>query len=179
MYPESKPIIPPQPNRPQYGVSDLALFELFQTREDYTAKFGVAPPQFDEREKPKYWFDSTVDAEGDPEGQVDYTVIRNGAITPSRITMSNWEASRVNIPDSVQEGAAAVGPFVKKPWLQPVRNLLPGETLFVGFGGVTSVMRADLVVERDAEAQLFLPSDRALLKDTHTLAQRIAKALNI
>lgn len=162
---ESKPTIKPQPNKAEYGVSELALFEVYQTREAYKAKFGVDPPKFDETERPKYWFDTTPDTT-DMEADVSYLVCRKVNNVPKlmRVSVPVWEAIRVNIPDSVQEGAAGIGPYIKTPRDLPIRELLPGEALFVDFGGIPGIMRADLKAAEDEKAESFTPKDRVMLK---------------
>lgn len=163
---ESKPVEKPQPNLAQYGVSDLGLFEVFETREEFLAKFGEAPPKFDELERPKYWFDTTVDL-SDPESEVSYLIVRkvNGVPKLMRTSMPVWEASRVNIPDTPEQGAAGVGPYIKTPRDLPIRDLKPGEALFIAFGGTPGIMRADLKAAENDKAEYWTPADRTILKN--------------
>jgi len=67
--PTSLPVVPAQPDLPQYGVGSLALFKTF-TRDSYLAAFGVQAPPFDPTKKPKHWFDTSVT--GAPDDVVSY-----------------------------------------------------------------------------------------------------------
>jgi len=162
---ESKPTIKPQPNKAEYGVTELALFEVFKTREAYKAKFGVDPPPFDERERPMYWFDSTPDLT-DMEAEVTYLTVRPVSNVPTlqRMSVPVWEAIRVNIPDTPEQGAKGIGPYIKTPRPMPIRELLTNESLFQTSPFEYGVMRSDLKVLEDEKAESFTPKDRVMLK---------------
>lgn len=162
---ESKPIIKPQPNKAEYGTTELALFDIIHSREEYKARFGEEPPKFDETIRPKYWLDTSVDL-SDPEGEVTYLIVRKVNNTPSlmRSSMSNWEASRVNIPDTPQQGAAGIGPYIKTPRDMPLRELLPNEALFQISPFEFGIMRSDLKAAEDDAANQWTAKDRVMLK---------------
>jgi hypothetical protein len=166
---QSLPVVPAQPAKPQYGIGELALFEQYMTVEAYTAKFGEAPPPFNPNLRPKYWFDSSVDAT-DLEADVEYLIprLKDGVWKLIRTTLPVWEAISVNIPETMEGAATPSHPQFAgrgRPMREvPVRPLLPGESLFAGFGNLCMVARADLLTKQDEESGKFLPSDRELMR---------------
>lgn len=95
---ESKPVVPPQPDRLIYGPSDLVLLKTY-TRETYEKEFGVQAPPFDTSRRPKYWFDSTVDLT-DPEALVAYKIVsmdKGGNPVIRTMAMTAQEAATVNM----------------------------------------------------------------------------------
>ena len=170
---ESKPISPAQPNKAEYGTTELALFDLINTREEFKEKFKEDPPKFNPAVRPKYWFDTTVDL-SDPEGEVTYLIVRKVNSVPRlmRTTMPNWEAARVNIPDTPEQGAAGIDSYIHTPRDMPIRELLPNEALFQISPFEFGIMRSDLKAAEDDQAESFTPKDRILLK-------AIAKTLGV
>jgi hypothetical protein len=168
---QSLPVTPAQPNKAKYGINELALFRQFTTREEYLKLYGVAPPAFDTSRRPKFWRDESVDLT-DPEEMIEYLVpkVVNGAWKLVRIMMPAFEAAAVNIPETLP-GAIIPGHSEwdgrgRPSWETPVRPLLPNESLFAGFGGlsVCLVARADLAVAEAEAGGEFLPRDRALVE---------------
>lgn len=167
-------VVQAQPDREQYGVPQIALFKEFMTREAYLKEFGEPAPVFNPLLRPKYWFDSSVDA-SDPTAEVEYTVVQklaNGTYVMRTIHMDAYEAAQVNIPD----GGATTDPFmaaaVSRPAREmPVRPLLANETLITNaFAPV--IVRVDKRLAKDEQDGKFTPADRAML-------ERIATALKV
>jgi len=157
------PTVPAQPDREIYGLLDLALFQNFQTAEDYQAQFGVAAPAWNAAYRPKSWFDSTVDLK-DPEADVCYLVARLVQGQPKAVQscMPAWEAARVNIP-SGEASPDPNDPRARPPRDHPIRPLLPNEVLIYTVAGI-QVLRIDKRLERDKADGKFLPNDRSLLE---------------
>lgn len=107
----SKPVVPAQPDKLQYGVLDLSLFKTY-TRDSYLAAFGVQAPAYDPSRRIKAWFDSTVDA-SDPEEAVVYKILstdKNGAPSIKQIALTSKEASTVNLPGVVTYPSYVIAP---------------------------------------------------------------------
>jgi hypothetical protein len=116
--PESLPVIPAQPNLPDYGFGFLALFESY-TRASYLAAFGVQAPNWDATQAPKAWFDTSgtspstylapnlLAASGSSAVQ-PLTVIDAVTGQPRALTLE--EAAAVNIP-----GLISYPPYVIAP----------------------------------------------------------------
>lgn len=96
--PTSVPITPPQPNKPQYNVSELYLFHSY-TRTSYLATSGEQSAPYDSKRKSKDWFDSTQTGK---DGTVTYNVILNGQTQVTQITMSCTEAATLNLQGPYQ-----------------------------------------------------------------------------
>ena len=169
--PQSLPVVPAQPNQAYFSADLLALFQRYGSPEQYQAAFGVASPPFDKSKRPKLWFDSTVNASGDPLGIVVYNVYRLNPQTQTWgytiIAMSNAEAATVNIPEQTERNTA-----ILPDWEFPSRGLLANEQLFPTIGNVLQVKRTDLAVQVAQDLGQFTAQDRALL-------QAIAKQLNV
>lgn len=165
---KSLPIVPAQPSRAQYGIGELALFKQYTTREEYEAEFGIPPPAFDPDLRPKYWLDQSVDT-SDVEADVPYLVARMVGGEPRIVTtmMPAWEAAAVNIPPTQTSALIPSNPLFaavgRAPRELPVRALLAGEALFIGFGGLIMVSRADMAAKAEQESGKFLAADRELL----------------
>lgn len=91
--PSSYPTAKPAPNREQYGVTELHLFDTF-TRASYKDRFGVSAPSWNKNRRIKRWFDSSPFA-GHSETVV-YKVFENGSIVD--LAMSVEEARAINLP---------------------------------------------------------------------------------
>ena len=167
---QSVPIVPVQPDKEQYGVSDISLFKTYKTPEQYRAEFGVKPPAFNPAARPKTWFDSTVKLE-DPEADVCYKIIRAVSGVPSIVQscMPAWEAATVNIPPNDPLPVVSLQTDEQRArWRParevPVRDLLPGEAVAAGFGGIPVIVRLDRKQSQDERDGKFTASDRELLR---------------
>jgi hypothetical protein len=174
----SAPVVPVQPDRDQYGVSDIALFNAYQSRAQYKAAFGKEAAEFDPGRRPKTWFDSTVDL-SDPEADVCYKVVKvakDGNPAVSLSCMPAFEAATVNlIPDTIIPAGRLTEEMLARTRPQreiPVRDLLPGEVLIGGFGNVPTVVRMDKKQSQEEKDGKFTAGDRALLR-------RIAEKLGL
>lgn len=164
----SLPVVPAQPQKAQYGIGELELFQTYMTVEEYRAVFGEAPPAFDPNFRPKCWRDDSVSAE-DPEAEIEYLVPRfaAGQWKLVRTILPAWEARKVNIPSTTVAATPSNPEWEgrgRPPRENPVRPLLPNESLISGFGSICLVVRADLMTEQQSQREEFLPSDRMLLK---------------
>jgi len=116
--PESQPIIPAQPNLPDYGFGSLALFSSY-TRASYLATFGVQAPNWDATKAPKAWFDTSgtnpstyltpnLLAASGSSAEQPLTVMDATTGQPRPLTLD--EAAAVNIP-----GLISYPPYVIAP----------------------------------------------------------------
>jgi hypothetical protein len=109
--PVSQPVIPAQPNRPYYGVSELALFKTY-TRDSYRAAFGVEAPPFNPDRVIKTWFDSTADT-SQPENVTLYNIAARGSDGQwgvRQLVIPSAEAVAVNLPGAVKYPTYIVPP---------------------------------------------------------------------
>jgi hypothetical protein len=106
MRPTSVPVVPAQPNRSNYPVEALALFQTF-SRDSYLSTFGVQAAAWNPARAPKYWFDSTVDASA---SSVSYVVFNPAAASFQTLTLTGAEAATVNLP-----GTLSYAPYVIAP----------------------------------------------------------------
>ena len=164
--PGSLPTIKPQPDRVQYGVSEIALFKNYMTREEYRAYTGENAT-FDVARRPKYWWDSSVDL-SDLEEPISYQVVRmvKGVWQVVTITMPAYEAATVNIPETLNTAATPGMPEyqarIRPQWELPIRQLLPNERLD-NFMNVCVVIRTDLELGAQSNGS-FTAADRDLLR---------------
>lgn len=182
-------IIRPKPEVPistaRSGVTDLILFPVYQTREDWATQFGSEPPSADPNRRAKYWFDpdyAGVRPEDDDGEAVGYDTLLihpltgvvakdvNGNPRIGKIWMSKWEAGSVNIPSGISnEFHPATIIARQQPWPPPLRPLHPDERLEFGFGGVVYVRNIN-IRELRVGTDGFTESDRQLL---HAIARKL------
>ncbi|GEM_PF-3882907 len=166
---KSMPTVQTQPDKERYSTAELSLFQQFNTREAYQAAFGVEPPPFDLNQRPKFWFDSSVDPGVDPEDDIPYRILRqkdgNWGIVSTVIPA--WEAAKVNIPPTLESAITPEHPEyysrIRPAREMPVRDLLPNEALSSSFGGLPVVVRLDKQRESAENSGKFLATDRELL----------------
>lgn len=156
---------------PTYGLANLYLFPVYQTREEYRQKTGMEAPPFDPTKPVKSWFDPTAASSTRRKLVYDNVV----AIADNGLPLADTSghpmleplmidrefAAVVNIPvkdftGQIQE-AHPVG--VEIP--VPLRALDPGEELFFGFGGVVMVRNPKEFEKLEVG---FLHEDRLLLR---------------
>jgi hypothetical protein len=89
---DSKAVVPAQPDRPQYGLMELALTRTY-TRAKYAAAFGAQPPPFDPTKPIKRWLitDAVI-------GTTIYPVWDAESQSLGKIILGKQEAAAVNIP---------------------------------------------------------------------------------
>jgi hypothetical protein len=160
---------------PVYGISNLYLFPVYQTREAYQQATGQEAPAYDPNQPVKSWFDphamesakrkiiyDNVLALGDtglpyagPDGKP--------ALEP--LMLEKEVAARVNIPPK------AVGkPDLPEKGFEiqvPLRPLEKNEEMFFQFGNIVAIKNTDLFPSLEVG---FTAQDRALLK---TIAQKL------
>jgi hypothetical protein len=148
---------------PVYCVSNLCLFPVYETREEYREATGVEPPPFDSNKPVKLWFDPS--ALRSTKRKLVYENVAayaengapligsdgNPALEP--LLIDRQEAGTVNIPSEREWSNWGIDIPV------PMRPLDPGEELYFQYGGIIGV--------RDPSGDAggaFTKSDRALLR---------------
>ena len=161
-----------KPNAPQYGVDNLYLFPVYQTRDQYRAATGQEPPPFDPTKPEKGWSDPNPPTSG-----------KFVAIYPRVIS---WDANGTNAnvgPDgkpffeplvlpidwaksvNIAAKAAANEPGTGVAVIPcPCRALDADEELALGSFGVPVVRNTALWQQATSAPTSFLESDRQLLK---------------
>lgn len=152
------------------GLDTLFLFPYFSTREEYQKATGQAPPPWDPKRPPKYWFDPK--AMDSPRRIVIYdsvlavsengTLLRDDQNRPAidTLVLQKEIAATVNIPPKGPNSTNIPG--ADQPEVQmPLRSLADNEELFFRFGGVVAVRNK----ETYAFTQVgFTYQDRLLLQ---------------
>ena len=154
---------------PIYGISQLYLFPVFQTREAYRLATGMEAPPYDASKPLKSWFDPR--ALDNPRRKVIYENViayaANGAplVGPDGkpvlepLVIDKEIAAAVNIP---RKGPGIPEqPVTGQEIPVPMRPLAANEEFFFQFGGSVAVRNTDLV---DSLESGFTVRDRTLLK---------------
>jgi len=155
-----------KPTAPLY---EIALFPVFQTREDYEVFTKKPCPAPDPDRRAKYWFDpqyADVTPDNDDYEAVTYWVPainvlnglpvldQNGRVKTTLISLWKWEAGSVNIPRGVTNefpSHVSISRFTPVP--VPIRELEAEEELLV-VNGVLVVRNKVLYAEqRQKEAE--------------------------
>jgi hypothetical protein len=178
----------PQPNQPMYPVSELYLFDQYQTPADYKKANGKDAPAPDVTRRPKTWFDpAAVEiAKRDPDEPINYRIVRRplgGSGNPVVVSISlpSFEAASVNL----FPGGAMTDPtdpiFVARarpPWEVPMRDLLPNEVLgTLPPLGAIIVKRTDIAPPDGGEGGGFTTNDRARLINCERILAAIEQRL--
>jgi hypothetical protein len=166
---------------PTYGISNLYLFPVYQTREAYRQATGMEPPPYDENKPVKSWFDPR--AMENPRRKIVYeTVIAyaaNGAplVGPDGkpvlepLVIDREFAATVNIaPKAV--GLKPDVPYTGEEIPVPIRPLEPNEELYFQFGGTVAVKNKELFGKLSESG--FTVEDRTLLR---RIAERVGVML--
>lgn len=162
--------------QPKYGLNQLYLFPVYQTRADYKAATGKEPPPFDPTRPSQHWFDPeaskspkrilvydralAIDEKGYPKRDA------NGKPYLEPLVLPKTEASTVNIPykEAANEPSSGL-PDVPVP----CRELHDDEELDFDFGGVVIVRNKNFA---DQTVVGYTAADRELLR-------AIARKLNV
>jgi len=181
-----------QTSTPVISVDALDLFTVYQSRADYQAKVGSAPPAFDATRPLQRWFDP-AQANANPNSSVAYNYFdqTSGAVKTFAIPAS--QAAVANISDTWTLGGAP-GDDNQLVWWDngtppkaapnppaptPIRALNPGESIqyvpVSGFPGakewaVVTAGSTSSSTPAPASDDGFTDADRATLT---TLAQQI------
>ncbi|MBL8229015.1 MAG: hypothetical protein JNL98_11075 [Bryobacterales bacterium] len=156
---------------PTYGISNLYLFPVYQTREAYRQATGMEPPPYDENKPVKSWFDPRA-MENSRRKIVYENVIAyaaNGAalVGPDGkpvlepLMIDRDFAATVNIAPKAA-GVPDV-PHTGEEIPVPIRALEPNEELYFQFGGSVAVKNKDLFGKL-TESGGFTAEDRILLR---------------
>jgi hypothetical protein len=161
---------------PRYGLEQLFLFPVYQTREQYQAMTGEEPPPFDPTRPAQYWRDPG--ALKSPKRVIVYENVlatdergfpktdQNGRPYFEPLALPKHEAATVNIPYKKGANEPSSGlPDV----LPPCRALHEDEELVLEWGGVVVVRNKNFASE---EVVGFTLGDRELLR-------AIARKLNV
>jgi hypothetical protein len=174
IYPgKDKPI-----KKPTASLHEIALFPVFQTREDYETLLRKPCPAPDPDRRAKYWFDpaySDVTPDNDDYEAVTYRVPainvlnglpiadQDGRVKTTLITLWKWEAGSVNIPRGITNEFPSYANITKfAPVPVPIRELEPEEELLV-VNGVLVVRNKVLYAEqrqKEAERNIVTLSER-------------------
>lgn len=154
---------------PTYGVEQLYLFPVFQTREAYKLATGQEAPPFDSARDFKSWFDPRAAA--NPRRKIVYDNViafaANGGPLVGTDGMPMLEplvidrdfAGTVNIPIKGTDVLDQIGTGHEVP--VPMRVPDPEEELYFQFGGTVAVRNKALFGALNTN---FNVSDRALLR---------------
>lgn len=157
-------------------LASLFLFPYFSTREEFEKATGFAPPPWDPKRPPKYWFDPK--ALESPRRIVIYdnvlaisengTLLVDGRPALDTLVLPKEIAATVNIPPKGPNSTNVPG--ADQPEVQmPLRDLQSGEELVWRFPGVITVQTK---LETEQQSTGWTVSDRMLL-------QAIARKLGV
>lgn len=161
---------------PTYGITNLYLYPVYQTREAYRQATGREAPPYDDRQPVKSWFDPK--ALENPRRKLVYDSViayadngaplvgPDGAPILEPLLIEREFAGTVNIPP---KGLDVVG--IEYNGLEipvPLRKLEPNEELYFQFGGSVAVKNKDLFSKLEIVG--FTIEDRALLR---SIAQKL------
>ena len=156
---------------PTYGLANLFLFPIYQTREEFRMKTGIEAPPFDASKPIKSWFDPSASASTRRKLIYDNVI----ALADNGMPLASPEGAPMMEPLMIDRDFAAVvnspvkdftGKIQEQPVSSveipvPLRALEPGEVLSFGFGGAV-VVRNQRVSEEAAVG--FMYGDRELLR---------------
>jgi hypothetical protein len=160
---------------PTYGISNLYLFPLYQTREAYREATGKEAPPYNPLKPIKSWFDPK--ASENPRRKLVYDnvialadngqplVDENGRPFLEPLLIDREDAAAVNIPIKGFDRAPEPTTGFEVP--VPLRALEPGEELYFQFGGAIAIRNTTLWEQLE---EGFTASDRALL---HSIAEKL------
>lgn len=166
---------------PTYGIAELYLFPVYQTREAYRQATGVEAPPYDPTLPTKSWCDPSA-AQSTRRKVIYENVIayaENGApfagpdgkpmLEPLMIDKDF--AAVVNIPVKDFTGKIQEQPVSDNEIPVPMRALDPEEELYFAFGGTVAVRNKKLFQSTQVG---FLETDRVLLR---SIAEKLGVAL--
>jgi len=148
-----------------YSISELYLFRVFGSREDYQRVTGEEPPAYDPNRPPKFWFDPK--ALTSTRRTIAYDPVL--ATTNEGVPFSDQGKPMLDILLLTKEEAASVNIWHNQsgqpqPHLPPVpvplRELQENEELFFLMPQVVSVRDKNMV----QDAGMFTAEDRSLLR---------------
>jgi hypothetical protein len=151
---------------PKYSISNLFLFPVFGTREEYQRATGQEAPAWNPYRRPKYWFDPA--ARDSRTRRIVYTQALaeppiagpDGKPMLDALVLDRDEAATVNIPP---KGPGTTNtPGAGEPEIPcPMRPLEPNEELAFDFAGTIVVRNKDLYQSLEVG---FTQNDREMLK---------------
>ena len=156
---------------PSYGLANLYLFPVYQTREEYRQKTGTEAPPYDPTKPVKSWFDPAAASNSKRKLVYDQVVALadNGAplagpdgnpvLEP--LLIERDFAAIVNIPVKDFSGRIQEQPIKGVEVPVPLRALGADEELFFGFGGLVNVRNRKAFESIQVG---FLHEDRLLLR---------------
>jgi hypothetical protein len=153
-----------------YPISNLYVFPVFQTREEYFKATGEEAPAWDPYKPVKIWFDPAARTTRSRTVLYDNVLLydKNGQVLSDekgrplldQLALLREEAAQVNMLPS--ERMVDYGPGSKvAPIPVPMRALKPNEELVFTFGGVVAVRNKDTYRN---SVNAFTVEDRALLE---------------
>jgi hypothetical protein len=163
-----------------YGLENLLLFPIYQTRAQYEKATGKEPPPFDPTRPPKSWFDPAAAADTGTRRNIIYENViaydKEGKPIPGpdgkpmleSMLLSKVEAGSVNIPMKV--GANEPGTEVPEV-PAPLRALEPDEYLDFGWSGIVIVRNRKF---DEPTPTVFNVQDREIIK---AIARKLGVAI--
>jgi len=155
---------------PKYSISNLYLFPVYATREEYQKATGQEAPAWNPYRQPKCWFDPKAKESASRRLVYEYALAMddegrflrdaNGNPMLDALVLDRDEAGSVNIPPR-GTGATNVPGADAAEVPVPMRALEPNEELFFDFGGIPTVRNKDLWEQYEVSFGL---EDRTLLK---------------
>ncbi len=159
----------------RYGsVTDLTLFPIYQSREDYREEFGVDAP-WDPSQPKKHWFDPEPEKHAKKrtlpgvgvfweypysllvdENGVQYPELVPLLVPDKLVRVVNISEGKANEPQLQADGRVGTTPPFAPPVPFPLRALRPNERLERGFGGVVRVVNTDIPPEASLDEIMAL-----------------------
>lgn len=156
---------------PTYGLANLYLFPVYQTREEYRQKTGMEAPPFDPTKPVKSWCDPAAAAATRRKLVYDNVIAMadtglpladaNGNPMMEPLMIDKDFAAVVNIPVKDFTGRIPEQASTGVEIPVPLRALEAGEELIFGFGGIVMIRNTKEFEEIKVG---FLHEDRLLLR---------------
>lgn len=96
MKPVTLQLRPPRPNRPTYGIEELAMVPVFKTREDFEAFTGTQAPPFNPDKPVKRWY-CTHHPDGTPVKDADFIQFQTYDTKPETPMLYSFKLSGVDM----------------------------------------------------------------------------------
>lgn len=160
------------PTKGLYGLSELYLFPVFQTREDFARIMGYEPPKYDPSRPVKSWMDAAalnspiprvlyervlcLSEGGSPLADASNSPFFEPLMLPKQI------AATVNLKPKDFTGKFTELPETGVEVPVPCRDLLPEERLIFGLGGLVQVRNTKYPLDPTGNST-FTEDDRAIL----------------
>lgn len=157
-------------NQPTYGLENLYLFPVYQTREAYQAATGMETPPYNPNKRIKSWFDPEAATSTKRTIIYERTLVASDSGMPLAgadgkplldvLAISREDAAAVNIPP---KGPGILDqPVMGTEVPVPLRELSTNEELFFQFGGSVAVRNKTAFAAIEIG---FTAEDRAIIRE--------------